>query len=292
MDAVGAGVSGRRAGRRVGLGHLGGHCGACELCRRGDSVHCADQPVLGDSQDRRLRRIRRRAYHRSGRGARGRAGRRTGSADVRGPHGAPRAADVGRGRRRPYVPGYGRAGRAPWAGALGGRPAVRRLAAQRLGPAHRGDRNCRRDRADAPRRRAARQARRAARALRGPSAAPPTGGPRPAGPGRLGRHRADAALPAGRPPAGRRTCGSGRRPSLGVRWLGAEHRSTTLTRRPSSIRRASDSPGRVTSSRSFGHPFRSLAMSIPCEGGTHGRPVPPSSLSAPPGDRAFTGICR
>ncbi|GAA3176657.1 MULTISPECIES: alcohol dehydrogenase [Streptomyces] len=51
IDAVGAEVSGWRVGQRVGLGYLGGHCGACASCRRGDFVHCADQPVLGDSQD-------------------------------------------------------------------------------------------------------------------------------------------------------------------------------------------------------------------------------------------------
>jgi propanol-preferring alcohol dehydrogenase len=50
IDAVGDDVRGRRVGQRVGLGYLGGHCGVCAMCRRGDFVHCADQPVLGDSQ--------------------------------------------------------------------------------------------------------------------------------------------------------------------------------------------------------------------------------------------------
>jgi propanol-preferring alcohol dehydrogenase len=51
IDAVGDNVSGWHVGQRVGLGYLGGPCGVCEMCRRGDSVHCTDQPVLGDSQD-------------------------------------------------------------------------------------------------------------------------------------------------------------------------------------------------------------------------------------------------
>ncbi|MFF0332583.1 zinc-binding dehydrogenase [Streptomyces fimicarius] len=50
IDALGEGVSGWHVGQRVGLGYLGGHCGACAMCRRGDFVYCTDQPVLGDSQ--------------------------------------------------------------------------------------------------------------------------------------------------------------------------------------------------------------------------------------------------
>ncbi|OKI44710.1 alcohol dehydrogenase catalytic domain-containing protein [Micromonospora sp. CB01531] len=50
IDALGDGVSGWRVGQRVGLGYLGGHCGACAMCQRGDFVYCTDQPVLGDSQ--------------------------------------------------------------------------------------------------------------------------------------------------------------------------------------------------------------------------------------------------
>lgn len=40
IDAVGAGVSGWRAGQRVGVGWHGGHCGYCDSCRRGDYVTC------------------------------------------------------------------------------------------------------------------------------------------------------------------------------------------------------------------------------------------------------------
>ncbi|MQY09924.1 alcohol dehydrogenase [Streptomyces sp. RB5] len=50
IDALGDGVSGWHVGQRVGLGYLGGHCGTCAMCRRGDFVYCTDQPVLGDSQ--------------------------------------------------------------------------------------------------------------------------------------------------------------------------------------------------------------------------------------------------
>ncbi|MFI7869742.1 zinc-binding dehydrogenase [Streptomyces salinarius] len=49
IDAVGEGVTGRRVGQRVGVGYLGGHCGGCAMCRRGDFVYCTDQPVPGDS---------------------------------------------------------------------------------------------------------------------------------------------------------------------------------------------------------------------------------------------------
>jgi alcohol dehydrogenase, propanol-preferring len=51
IDALGAGVTGWTMGQRVGVGYLGGHCGVCENCRRGDFVYCSDQPVLGDSTD-------------------------------------------------------------------------------------------------------------------------------------------------------------------------------------------------------------------------------------------------
>ncbi|CAL9271637.1 Alcohol dehydrogenase [Streptomyces sp. SudanB5_2050] len=49
IDALGEGVCGWRVGQRVGLGYLGGHCGVCAMCRRGDFVYCTDQPMLGDS---------------------------------------------------------------------------------------------------------------------------------------------------------------------------------------------------------------------------------------------------
>src|ERR1700691_5900721 len=47
IDALGQGVSGWRIGQRVGVGFLGGHCGICQLCRRGDFVNCTNQPVSG-----------------------------------------------------------------------------------------------------------------------------------------------------------------------------------------------------------------------------------------------------
>lgn len=40
IDAVGSGVADWNVGRRVGVGFLGGHCGTCKSCRRGDFVNC------------------------------------------------------------------------------------------------------------------------------------------------------------------------------------------------------------------------------------------------------------
>ena len=51
IDAVGDGVHRWRAGDRVGVGFLGGHCGECEQCRRGDFVNCTDQPRTGIDVD-------------------------------------------------------------------------------------------------------------------------------------------------------------------------------------------------------------------------------------------------
>ncbi|MFG1704263.1 alcohol dehydrogenase catalytic domain-containing protein [Nonomuraea sp. M3C6] len=51
IDAVGDGVRGWRVGERVGAGFLGGQCGQCESCRRGDFVNCADQPQTGTTID-------------------------------------------------------------------------------------------------------------------------------------------------------------------------------------------------------------------------------------------------
>lgn len=51
IDAVGAGVSAWRVGDRVGVGFLGGQCGQCEFCRRGDFVNCTDQPQTGTTVD-------------------------------------------------------------------------------------------------------------------------------------------------------------------------------------------------------------------------------------------------
>ena len=48
---VGDGVTAWHVGERVGVGYLGGHCGQCEFCRRGDFVNCTDQPVTGSSVD-------------------------------------------------------------------------------------------------------------------------------------------------------------------------------------------------------------------------------------------------
>jgi len=51
IDALGAGVVDWRVGQRVGVGYLGGHCGRCTSCRRGDFVHCFHQHVTGTTND-------------------------------------------------------------------------------------------------------------------------------------------------------------------------------------------------------------------------------------------------
>lgn len=52
IDAVGNGVHHRwQVGDRVGVGFLGGQCGHCDYCRRGDFVNCADQPQPGTTVD-------------------------------------------------------------------------------------------------------------------------------------------------------------------------------------------------------------------------------------------------
>src|SRR5258708_24540198 len=51
IDALGEGVSGWKIGQRVGVGFLGGHCGVCQSCRRGDFVNCANQPISGVHYD-------------------------------------------------------------------------------------------------------------------------------------------------------------------------------------------------------------------------------------------------
>lgn len=51
IDALGEGVSGWKIGQRVGVGFLGGHCGVCQSCRRGDFVNCANQPMSGIHYD-------------------------------------------------------------------------------------------------------------------------------------------------------------------------------------------------------------------------------------------------
>jgi propanol-preferring alcohol dehydrogenase len=51
VDAVGAGVRAWQVGDRVGVGFLGGHCGECQPCRRGDFVNCLDQAQMGTNVD-------------------------------------------------------------------------------------------------------------------------------------------------------------------------------------------------------------------------------------------------
>jgi len=51
IEAVGDGVHAWHVGDRVGVSYLGGHCGECEFCRRGDFVNCADQPQTGSTVD-------------------------------------------------------------------------------------------------------------------------------------------------------------------------------------------------------------------------------------------------
>ncbi|MGI8333203.1 alcohol dehydrogenase catalytic domain-containing protein [Actinomadura scrupuli] len=51
IDAVGDGVTAWRVGERVGVGFLGGQCGECGDCRRGDFVNCTDQPQIGTTVD-------------------------------------------------------------------------------------------------------------------------------------------------------------------------------------------------------------------------------------------------
>ncbi|RKR75681.1 alcohol dehydrogenase catalytic domain-containing protein [Frondihabitans australicus] len=47
IDALGEGVTRWSVGERVGVGFLGGHCGQCASCRRGDFVNCQDQDRTG-----------------------------------------------------------------------------------------------------------------------------------------------------------------------------------------------------------------------------------------------------
>lgn len=51
IDAIGDGVTTWNVGQRVGVGFLGGHCGVCPWCRRGDFVNCTDQPRTGTTTD-------------------------------------------------------------------------------------------------------------------------------------------------------------------------------------------------------------------------------------------------
>ncbi len=51
IEAVGPGVQGWKVGQRAGVGYMGGHCGHCENCRRGDFVNCQNQPISGVHSD-------------------------------------------------------------------------------------------------------------------------------------------------------------------------------------------------------------------------------------------------
>lgn len=51
IDALGDGVTQWQLGDRAGVGFLGGHCGVCDECRRGNFVACSDQPATGVSVD-------------------------------------------------------------------------------------------------------------------------------------------------------------------------------------------------------------------------------------------------
>ena len=51
IDALGAHVQGWVVGQRVGVGFLGGSCGYCEYCRRGDLVNCRNQEYTGIHRD-------------------------------------------------------------------------------------------------------------------------------------------------------------------------------------------------------------------------------------------------
>jgi len=51
IDALGPGVTGWRAGQRVGVGWHGGHCGVCRSCRRGDFITCRVLQVPGIAYD-------------------------------------------------------------------------------------------------------------------------------------------------------------------------------------------------------------------------------------------------
>jgi D-arabinose 1-dehydrogenase-like Zn-dependent alcohol dehydrogenase len=51
IDRLGAGVTDWREGQRVGVGWHGGHCFACEQCRRGDFAMCVHRKVTGADFD-------------------------------------------------------------------------------------------------------------------------------------------------------------------------------------------------------------------------------------------------
>ena len=47
IDTIGSGVANWKQGQRVGVGWHGGHCFACEQCRRGDFAMCANRKITG-----------------------------------------------------------------------------------------------------------------------------------------------------------------------------------------------------------------------------------------------------
>src|SRR6266403_675754 len=47
IDALGKGVNFWKPGQRVGVGFLGGNCGECRFCRKGDFVNCLRQKWTG-----------------------------------------------------------------------------------------------------------------------------------------------------------------------------------------------------------------------------------------------------
>ena len=51
IEALGPGVQTWKEGQRVGVGYMGGYCGHCERCRRGDFVNCQNQPISGCHSD-------------------------------------------------------------------------------------------------------------------------------------------------------------------------------------------------------------------------------------------------
>jgi D-arabinose 1-dehydrogenase-like Zn-dependent alcohol dehydrogenase len=51
IEVLGVGVQGWKEGQRVGVGYMGGYCGHCERCRRGDFVNCQNQPISGCHSD-------------------------------------------------------------------------------------------------------------------------------------------------------------------------------------------------------------------------------------------------
>lgn len=51
IDAVGAEASSWKEGQRVGVGWHGGHCSACDACRQGDFLNCANGKITGITFD-------------------------------------------------------------------------------------------------------------------------------------------------------------------------------------------------------------------------------------------------